>query len=109
MSNDALVVLEVRGLRHSFGEAPVLDDVSLKLERGQVTLLMGPSGSGKSTLLAILSGLLRPDEGEVWVRPAREAICRPDAIFGRCPRWSWKSFAGCIAALSSKVTISSPP
>src|SRR5437763_8651121 len=43
----------------------VLDDVSLDLAAGQIALLMGPSGSGKSTLLAILSGLLRPDDGEV--------------------------------------------
>jgi len=43
----------------------VLDDVSLHLEPGQIALLMGPSGSGKSTLLAILSGLLRPDDGDV--------------------------------------------
>ncbi len=45
----------------------VLRDVSLELHRGQVLLLMGPSGSGKSTLLAVLSGLLRPDRGEVKV------------------------------------------
>jgi len=56
-------------------------DVSLELHRGQVLLLMGPSGSGKSTLLALLSGLLRPDRGEVMIlgedlwrmsEPARE-------------------------------------
>jgi putative ABC transport system ATP-binding protein len=46
---------------------PVLSDVSLELGRGEVVLLMGPSGSGKSTLLAVLSGLLRPDQGEVKV------------------------------------------
>jgi putative ABC transport system ATP-binding protein len=46
----------------------VVDDVSLELDRGQITLLMGPSGSGKSTLLAILSGLLKPDSGEVMTR-----------------------------------------
>jgi putative ABC transport system ATP-binding protein len=39
--------------------------VSLDLRRGEITLLMGPSGSGKTTLLAVLSGLLRPDDGQV--------------------------------------------
>jgi putative ABC transport system ATP-binding protein len=43
----------------------VLNSVSLDLHPGQLALLMGPSGSGKSTLLAVLSGLLRPDSGEV--------------------------------------------
>jgi putative ABC transport system ATP-binding protein len=42
-----------------------LEDVSLELVGGQVSLLMGPSGSGKSTLLAVLSGLLHPDSGRV--------------------------------------------
>ena len=62
-------ILEARGLHRSFGTgaatAVVLRDVSLELYPSEVLLLMGPSGSGKSTLLAVLSGLLRPDSGEV--------------------------------------------
>lgn len=58
-----------RGLTRSFGKGEVkttaLNDVSLELKRGQITLLMGPSGSGKTTLLSVLSGLLRPDYGKV--------------------------------------------
>ena len=58
-------------MQRSFGsgEAAVcaLRDVSLELHPGQVLLLMGPSGSGKSTLLAVLSGLLRPDAGDVTI------------------------------------------
>jgi putative ABC transport system ATP-binding protein len=42
-----------------------LRNISLELRAGQLTLLMGPSGSGKTTLLAVLSGLLRPDGGQV--------------------------------------------
>jgi len=42
-----------------------LENVTLDLFPGQVSLLMGPSGSGKSTLLAVASGLLEPDSGEV--------------------------------------------
>ena len=67
--NDDNPVLQARGLTRSFGSGEVkttaLDGVSLDLFRGQMSLLMGPSGSGKSTLLAILSGLLKPDQGEV--------------------------------------------
>jgi putative ABC transport system ATP-binding protein len=57
-------------LCRSFGKGDVrttaLRDVSLELDRGQFTVLMGPSGSGKSTLLSVLSGLLRPDAGKVF-------------------------------------------
>jgi putative ABC transport system ATP-binding protein len=56
-------------LSRSFGQGETrtlaVDDVSLEIGSGQIALLMGPSGSGKSTLLAILSGLLRPDSGQV--------------------------------------------
>ncbi len=61
--------LEAHRLVRSFGagdtKTTVLHDVSLDLYGGEVALMMGPSGSGKSTLLAVLSGLLRPDSGEV--------------------------------------------
>src|SRR5438034_10740288 len=62
-------ILEGRGLFRSFGEGETqtvaVRDVSLELRRGELALLMGPSGSGKSTLLALLSGLMRPDDGQV--------------------------------------------
>jgi putative ABC transport system ATP-binding protein len=62
-------ILQGIHLGRSFGEGErktlALRDVSIRLEPGQVGLLMGPSGSGKSTLLAVLSGLLRPDKGSV--------------------------------------------
>ncbi len=61
--------LSGRRLSRSFGEgataSTVLHEVSLDLYPGEFALLMGPSGSGKSTLLAVLSGLLRPDSGQV--------------------------------------------
>jgi putative ABC transport system ATP-binding protein len=57
--------LRASGLCKSFGNTPVLHDVSLELLPGMVTTVMGPSGSGKTTLLAILCGLVRPDAGTV--------------------------------------------
>jgi putative ABC transport system ATP-binding protein len=67
--HDDSPVLRGLDLTRSFGDGEsltfALRNVSLELYRGQLTLLMGPSGSGKSTLLAVLSGLLRPDSGQV--------------------------------------------
>jgi len=58
----------VRSFSDGAAARNVIDDVSLDLHRGEITLLMGPSGSGKSTLLAIASGLLQPDSGQVLAR-----------------------------------------
>ena len=61
--------LEGIELARSFGtgetRTTALQSVSMQVFPGHLNLLMGPSGSGKSTLLAVLSGLLRPDEGSV--------------------------------------------
>jgi ABC-type branched-subunit amino acid transport system ATPase component len=51
-----------------FGGLMALSDVSLQIEPGSIAGLVGPNGAGKSTLLAVLSGLLRPNSGQVWLR-----------------------------------------
>ena len=50
-------MLEIHGVSKSYGEHPVLDDVSLQLKRGDIALLVGANGSGKSTLLRCVAGL----------------------------------------------------
>jgi len=55
----------VRNVSKRFGDFVALDDVSLEVESGALTALLGPSGSGKSTLLRIIAGLEVPDQGSV--------------------------------------------
>jgi sulfate/thiosulfate transport system ATP-binding protein len=50
-----------------FGDFVALDDVSLEVQRGSLTALLGPSGGGKSTLLRVIAGLELPDAGEVII------------------------------------------
>ncbi|MFG2336448.1 ABC transporter ATP-binding protein [Streptomyces yangpuensis] len=61
-------VLEVRGLRRTFGAVHAVDDVSFALPEGGSLGVVGESGSGKTTTARIVVGLERPDEGEVLVR-----------------------------------------
>jgi putative ABC transport system ATP-binding protein len=67
MPSSATPVLEIAGLTHGYGAAPILNKVSFQLDRGAHHLLLGPSGSGKTTLINAISGLLKPDDGSIMV------------------------------------------
>jgi len=58
---------ELQGVTVRFLDVPVLDGVTLGIERGEFLAVLGPNGSGKTTLLKVITGLLRPDRGEVRV------------------------------------------
>jgi sulfate/thiosulfate transport system ATP-binding protein len=66
------VAIEARNVTKRFGDFVALDDVSLAVESGSLTALLGPSGSGKSTLLRVIAGLEVPDKGDVFIS-GREA------------------------------------
>ena len=60
-------LVSIQSVSHAFGQANVLEDVSLAIEPGSYTVLLGPSGSGKTTLLSILGGFLTPPSGRVLI------------------------------------------
>lgn len=62
-----MALIEIHDLTKSFGSLKALDDVSVKLEAGQIVGLLGPNGSGKTTLIKIMNGLLVPTEGNVTI------------------------------------------
>src|SRR5437667_9878917 len=57
--------LEVRNLVKMFGKLTAVDDVSFKVEQGEVVTLLGPSGCGKTTTLRMVAGFEKPNAGEV--------------------------------------------
>lgn len=58
--------LELRGISSSYGDMPVLDDISLSVGRGEFVSILGPSGAGKSTLFRLLTGAMAPSAGEMF-------------------------------------------
>ncbi|OUO93677.1 ATP-binding cassette domain-containing protein [Cloacibacillus sp. An23] len=76
-------ILEMRGVRKSFGSVRALRGVDFSLDRGEITALLGDNGAGKSTLIKIISGLYAPDEGDVeinGVRVTRFSVARARAL-----------------------------
>jgi iron(III) transport system ATP-binding protein len=62
-----LASVELRGLTKRFGSLAVVDDVSLRIDHGQLICLLGPSGCGKTTTLRLIAGFLEPTDGEILV------------------------------------------
>ncbi|HET8524386.1 MAG TPA: ABC transporter ATP-binding protein [Thermomicrobiales bacterium] len=62
------MLLDVRQLHASYSGAPALYDVSFSIAEGQVAAIIGSNGAGKSTTLRTISGLMRPDQGEIRFR-----------------------------------------
>ena len=60
-------MLSLQNISKSFGGVKAVSDVSLEIERGDVLGLIGPNGAGKSTLINLISGLLAPDNGAIYL------------------------------------------
>src|SRR6266511_1164779 len=65
--------IDVANIRKAFDGHPVLDDVTVSVQRGQIVALLGPSGCGKTTLLRIIAGLEEADSGTILYAGARVA------------------------------------
>lgn len=64
----------IKNLNKSFGNIQAIKDLSLNIEKGKITGLIGADGSGKTTLIRLISGLLFPSSGEISVLGVNPAV-----------------------------------
>jgi phospholipid/cholesterol/gamma-HCH transport system ATP-binding protein len=94
--------IEIEGLRNSFGEAVVHEDLSLQVRRGEILGVVGGSGTGKSVLMRSIIGLQVPDAGEVRVFGKNTVGAEPDEEASVRSRWGVLFQGG---ALFSMLTV----
>ncbi len=61
------MTIKIQNISKSYGDKKVVDNISVSIPQGKITSFIGPNGAGKSTVLAIMSRLLSPEQGEVWL------------------------------------------
>jgi len=72
--------LELRNATKHFGKLAALDDIDLRVEKGETLGIVGPNGSGKTTLINLISGYYRPTRGEIFFQDKKISGLRPDQI-----------------------------
>ena len=75
-----MALLELRGVTKRFGGLQALHKVDLRVEAGMIAALIGPNGAGKTTLFHTLTGIYRPDEGEIRFMDRSLVGLKPDKI-----------------------------
>ncbi|MCI3987434.1 ATP-binding cassette domain-containing protein, partial [Bacillus vallismortis] len=60
-------MVEVNNVSKQFGGKVVLEETSVKIQKGKITSFIGPNGAGKSTLLSMMSRLIKKDSGEIFI------------------------------------------
>lgn len=60
-------MVDLKNVFKSYGKKPIIEDVSLKIEKGTITSFIGPNGAGKSTLISMISRLITRDDGDITI------------------------------------------
>ena len=71
-------MLSTKNLNKSFGSLVVAQDIALELPQGRRYALIGPNGAGKTTLMNLITGMLRPDAGQIFLGGEEITALRPD-------------------------------
>jgi ABC-type multidrug transport system ATPase subunit len=73
-------VIELHGVTQHYGVRPVLREISLRIERGEVVAILGPNGMGKTTLLGVMAGVRSPQHGFVVIDGLRRRASEEDEL-----------------------------
>ena len=90
-------ILNIHQISHSYhtlkGETPALCDISFSVNQGEFLAIVGPSGCGKSTLLSLISGLLKPEQGEILLheKPVEEQKDKIGYMLQRDELLEWRN------------------
>ena len=90
-------ILKACGISYSYhspkGATPALSNISFTVSSGEFLAIVGPSGCGKSTLLSLLSGLLTPEEGSIYIEntPLKEARAGIGYMLQRDHLFEWRT------------------
>jgi peptide/nickel transport system ATP-binding protein len=95
-----IAALSVTGMSKSYGRLKVLDHVSLTLHHGETLALVGRSGSGKTTLARLITGMVDPDEGEIFLEEVK--VDRRSSEFHRSVQMVFQNPG---EALSHRLTV----
>lgn len=60
-------MLKIKNLTKNFGGIKAVDDCSFEIKKGEITALIGPNGSGKTTIFNLISGIIKPDQGGIFL------------------------------------------
>ena len=93
--------VEVRNLTKNFGELKVLNDISFNIKKGEFICVVGPTGCGKTTFLNLLTRILQPSSGNLYIdgEPADPKKHNLAFVFQEPSAVPWKT---CASALNSR-------
>lgn len=73
-------MLEVKNVSYKIGNRYIIDNINLKIEKGDTIAIIGPSGSGKSTLLRLLNNLISPTQGDIYFNGKAYEQIKPESL-----------------------------
>jgi phospholipid/cholesterol/gamma-HCH transport system ATP-binding protein len=79
-NNKQEAIISLKNVTKTFGNLTVIDNISLDIYRGETFVIMGCSGSGKSTLMRVMTGALKPDAGEVFIKDKNIATAKTSEL-----------------------------